>query len=126
MKAGFEPSFVALALFPQVVTTMADAAWTGRPQLGQAFDADRTAVFASIQRLRSQAQRCRDAEDHAAAGSRDARRRRAAQEVIVIEPANPQVVYVPQYNPQVVYTQPTTSTVVVQEEQQPTMPSRRG
>ena len=41
-------------------------------RLGQAFTADRTAVFASIQRLRKQAQRRRDAEDHAAAGSRDA------------------------------------------------------
>ena len=36
--------------------------------------------------------------------------------MIVIEPANPQVVYVPQYNPQVVYTQPTTTTVVVHED----------
>ena len=37
--------------------------------------------------------------------------------MIVIEPANPQVVYVPQYNPQVVYTQaPTSTTVVVQED----------
>ena len=31
---------------------------------------------------------------------------KSGQEVIVIQPANPQVVYVPQYNPQVVYTQP--------------------
>jgi hypothetical protein len=38
------------------------------------------------------------------------------QDAAVIEPANPQVVYVPQYNPQTVYTQPTTSTVVVQED----------
>ena len=32
--------------------------------------------------------------------------------VIVIEPANPQIVYVPQYNPEVVYTQapPATTT----------------
>src|SRR4029078_12600621 len=37
----------------------------------------------------------------------------SGQQVIVIEPANPQVVYVPQYNSQVVYTQP--STVVVQQ-----------
>ena len=37
----------------------------------------------------------------------------SGENVIVIEPANPQVVYVPQYNPQVVYTQP--STVVVQQ-----------
>ena len=32
--------------------------------------------------------------------------------MIVIEPANPQVVYVPQYNPQTVYVQPPTTVVV--------------
>ena len=36
--------------------------------------------------------------------------------MIVIEPANPQVVYVPQYNPQTVYAPSTSSTVVVQKE----------
>ena len=41
----------------------------------------------------------------------------SGQQVIVIEPANPQVVYVPQYDSQVVYTQPaTSSTVVIQKE----------
>ena len=35
--------------------------------------------------------------------------------MIVIEPANPQVVYVPQYNPQVVYVQSAPTTVVVQD-----------
>ena len=55
-KAGFDASFVALALFPDVVSTMAGQIdWTR--QLGEAFAADRTAVFASIQRLRSQAQK---------------------------------------------------------------------
>ena len=54
-KAGFEPSFVALVLFPEVVAAMAgDVDWTTR--LGQAFTADRSAVFASIQRLRAKAQ----------------------------------------------------------------------
>ena len=55
-KSGFEPSFVALVLFP------AGRGYDGRPdrwttQLGQAFAADRRAVFASIQRLRAKAQR---------------------------------------------------------------------
>ena len=53
-KSGFEPSFVALVLFPQVVAAMAEQTdWTTR--LGQAFAADRSAVFASIQRLRAKA-----------------------------------------------------------------------
>ena len=55
VKAGFDASFVALVLFPQVVSRMAEQiAWTR--VLGQAFTSDRTAVFASIQKLRKQAQ----------------------------------------------------------------------
>src|SRR5262245_973968 len=51
---GFDPSFVALALFPQVLKMMADQLdWT--TNLGVAFTADRSAVFASIQRLRKKA-----------------------------------------------------------------------
>jgi hypothetical protein len=107
---GFEPSFVALTLFPSVVDDMAkQLEWTSR--LGKAFGADRTAVFDSIQRLRRQAQAAgslkdtpqQDVETRATSGG---------QQVIVIEPANPQVIYVPQYNPQVVYTQPATTVVV--------------
>ena len=40
----------------------------------------------------------------------------AGQEVIVIEPTNPQIVYVPQYNTEVVYTQAPTTVVVVEED----------
>jgi hypothetical protein len=115
VKAGFDASFVALVLFPQVVSKMAmDIQWT--TLLGQAFAADKSAVFASIQRLRHQAQDVgtlktnpqQEVTTQTTAGG---------DEVIIIEPANPQVVYVPQYNPQVVYTTaPTTvTTVVVQD-----------
>jgi hypothetical protein len=109
-QAGFEESFVALAVFPEVVDWMADQSdWTAR--LGEAFAADRSSVFASIQRLRAKA---------TAAGTLkstpqqevETRTTSSGQQVIVIEPANPQVVYVPQYNPELVYT--SSSTVVVQ------------
>jgi len=51
VNQGFEPSFVTLVLFPQVVKMMADQLeWT--TDLGVAFTANREAVFASIQRLR--------------------------------------------------------------------------
>ena len=54
-KAGFEPSFVVLALFPQVVNYMADnIAWT--QELGKAFATDRKGVLDSIQRLRARGQ----------------------------------------------------------------------
>ena len=110
-KSGFEPSFVAMTLFPDVVNAMAsDLEWT--TQLGQAFAADRTATFASIQRLRGKAK---------AAGTLkstqqqdvETRTTSSGEQVIVIEPANPQVVYVPQYNPQVVYTESSSSSDAV-------------
>ena len=54
VKAGFDASFVALVVFPQVVSQMATQIdWTR--VLGQAFTTDRSAVFASIQKLRLQA-----------------------------------------------------------------------
>ena len=112
-QAGFEPSFVALVLFPDVVSTMAGRLdWT--TQLGEAFTADRTAVFGSIQRLRAKAQKAGTLKDTQQQDV-ETKTTSSGQQVIVIEPANPQVVYVPQYNPQVVYTQPTSSTVVVQQ-----------
>jgi hypothetical protein len=110
LASGFESSFVAMVLFPDVVTRMAEQLdWTTK--LGQAFAADRSAVFGSIQRLRAQAQKAGTLKDTPQQDV-ETKTTSSGQQVIVIEPANPQVVYVPQYNPQVVYT---TSTVVVQE-----------
>ena len=112
--AGFDPSFVALAVFPDIVSMMAgDMEWTAA--LGQAFAADRSAVFGSIQRLRIQAQSAGTLKS-TPQQTVDSRTTSSGQQVIVIEPANPQVVYVPQYNPQTVYTQPTSTTIVVQED----------
>src|SRR5262249_43745168 len=114
--AGFEPSFVALALFPQVVELMAgNLQWTS--QIGGAFAVDRDAVFDSIQRLRGKSQAMGNLKS-TPQQKVETRTTDTGQQVIVIEPANPQVVYVPQYNPTVVYTQPapTTTTVVVHED----------
>jgi hypothetical protein len=56
VKDGFDPSLVALVLFPQIITTMAkEIDWTTK--LGQTFMSDRSAVFDSIQKLRAQAQK---------------------------------------------------------------------
>ena len=110
-KQGFEPSFVTLALFPQVVKMMADQLdWT--TNLGVAFTSDRPAVFASIQRLRKQAH---DVGTLKSTPQQEVETRTTSsgQDVIVIEPANPQVVYVPQYNTTTVYTQAPTSTTIV-------------
>ena len=125
VKAGFEPSLVALTLFPTVVARMADQiSWT--TLVGQAFTSDRSAVFDAIQRLRKHAQDVGTLKT-TAQQQVSAKKTSTGNDVIVIEPANPQVVYVPQYNPEVVYTQPpataaapatTTSntTVMVVEE----------
>jgi hypothetical protein len=114
VKAGFEPSFVALTLFPAVVATMAQQiTWTTR--LGEVFTADRNAVFNSIQKLRQQAQSVGTLKSNAQQEVQT-KTTEAGQTVIVIEPANPQVIYVPQYNTQVVYTQAPTTTVVVTED----------
>jgi hypothetical protein len=113
-QAGFEPSFVALAPFPQVVDFMAgNLTWTS--QLGGAFAVDRGAVFDAIQRLRKQSQAAGNLKSTPQQTVK-AQTTQGGEQVIVIEPANPQVVYVPQYNPQVVYTQPTSTTVIVQKE----------
>jgi hypothetical protein len=108
--SGFGESFIALVAFPDVVLKMAEQMdWTTR--IGQAFMADQSAVFGSIQRLRTKA---RDAGKLKDTSQQDVETRTTSggQQVIVIEPTNPQIVYVPQYNPQTVYT---TSTVVVQD-----------
>jgi hypothetical protein len=105
--ANFEPSFVALVLFPQVVDQLAaDRAWTTK--LGEVFAANQDAVFASIQRLRAKAQKAGTLKDTTQQDV-ETRTTSSGQQVIVIEPANPQIVYVPQYNPQVVYVEQDNS-----------------
>jgi hypothetical protein len=109
--SGFSESFVALVLFPDVVRKMNERIdWTTK--IGAAFKADRSAVFGSIQRLRKKAQDAGKLKDSPQQDI-ETKTTSSGQQVIVIEPTNPQVVYVPQYNPQTVYT---TSTVVVQED----------
>jgi len=107
MDAGFEASFASLALFPQVVTTMADNVdWT--KELGTAYLSDPKNVMASVQRLRTKAK---------AAGTLKTNEQQTvttqssgSTQTIVIQPANPQVVYVPTYDPQVVYAPPPQSS----------------
>src|SRR4051794_27686272 len=108
VKAGFDASFVALALFPQVVAKMSEQiAWT--VVLGQSFTNDKTAVFATIQKLRKQAQTVGTLKS-TPQQEVETRKTSSGEPVIVIEPTNPQIVYVPQYNTQVVYTQPPSTT----------------
>jgi hypothetical protein len=109
-QRGFDASFVALTLFPDVVNQLASQIdWT--TELGTAFLSDPKGVMNAVQKLRAQAK---------AAGNLVATPQQlvtteaqAGQQIIVIQPANPQVVYVPVYNPQVVYYPPPSSVVLV-------------
>jgi len=109
-QQGFDPPFIALVNFPQVLEMMAQHV-DDYAAIGQAFSADQEAVSASVQRLRSQA--------YAAGTLRSAPQQQvvvqqpAGQTVYVIQPASPQVVYVPQYDPAVVYVRPSTDTIIV-------------
>src|SRR3954454_18742393 len=103
-KANFDAAFIALSLFPDVIQMMAQKLdWT--KQLGEAFKADAQGVSKSIQRLRQQAQamgNLKTNEQQQVVTQKSS----SGDQVIVIQPANPQVVYVPQYNPTVVYVKP--------------------
>ena len=104
-KAGYGPSYIALAAFPQVVQMMVQKLdWT--TQLGHAFTNDKDGFFSSIQRLRLKAQSAGNLQT-TPQQQVETQKTSSGEQVIVIQPANPQVVYVPQYNPQTVYvTQP--------------------
>lgn len=107
-QQGFDPAFISLVNFPQVLDMMAENI-DDYAAIGQAFSTDQGAVTDSIQRLRAQA--------YAAGALRTNEQQtvvvqQAAQPVYVIQPTNPQVVYVPQYNPTIVYAPPSTGAVV--------------
>ncbi|MBS0643141.1 MAG: DUF3300 domain-containing protein [Proteobacteria bacterium] len=102
----WDPSVKSIVPFPQVLEMMNQHLdWT--QQLGYAAATQQNDVMGSIQRLRAQAQQAgtlktteqqvvRTTTPPASGGG-------APQPVIVIEPANPQVVYVPVYNPTQVF-----------------------
>ena len=99
-KAGFDAAFIALVLFPDVLSLLQqNLEWT--TELGQAFTSDQKAVLDSVQRLRAQAQAAGNLKTTPEQEVKT--ETQSGQQVIVIQPANPQIVYVPQYNPQVVY-----------------------
>jgi hypothetical protein len=108
---GFDASFVAIVLFPQVLEMMASQPeWT--KELGAAFVTDRDGVLEAVQRLRKEAMKVGNLVT-TPQQTVETVRTETGQQVIVIQPTNPQIVYVPVYNPQVVYTQPVTTTTTV-------------
>jgi len=102
-KEPWDPSVQALAMFPDVVKRLADEIqWT--TDLGNAFLAQESDVMDAIQRMRKRAMDSGNLKS----GEQQVVETRVVESksVIVIEPANPQVVYVPSYNPVVVWGTP--------------------
>jgi len=82
----------SLLNYPDVVKKMSgDLDWTSA--LGEAVVADQGAVLAGIQSFRRKAQ----AAGHLKSDAKQVVK--TEKEIIIIEPADPQVIYVPQYNP---------------------------
>jgi hypothetical protein len=83
--------------YPDVVKMMSnDLDWTSA--LGEAVVADQGAVLEGVQSFRRRAQAAGNLK------SDDKQVVKADQEIIIIEPANPEVIYVPQYTPSTVVT----------------------
>lgn len=107
---GFDPAFISLVTFPSVLDAMATHI-DDYAAIGAAFKANQASVMSSIQRLRQQAY---------ASGALDSNQyqnvsveQQNGAQVVVIQPANPQVIYVPQYQPTQVYVSaPSTGEVV--------------
>ena len=96
LEQPWDPSVKALILFPDIIEMMdANLQWVGN--LGDAFIGQQADVMDEIQRLRQRA---------LAAGtlqSTPSQTVTAEDNIVTIEPANPEVVYVPIYDPTYVY-----------------------
>ncbi len=92
----WDPSVKSLVNFPQVLGMMSEKLdWTQK--LGDAFLADQKKVLDTIQTLRAKAE---------ASGNLKTTKEQTViveEQIIKIEPADPQIIYVPSYNPTIVY-----------------------
>jgi hypothetical protein len=103
-KEPWDASIKAMAAFPDVVKRLTDdIQWT--TDLGNAFLAQQSDVMDAVQRMRHKAQEkgnLKSTEQQHV----ETKVVEGGKEVIVVQPASPQVVYVPSYNPTVVYGAP--------------------
>jgi hypothetical protein len=95
-KQSWDDSVKALVPFPDVLAMMSEKLdWTQK--LGDAFLAQQKAVLDTVQTLR------RKAKEAGNLKSSKEQEVKTEGDIIIVQPANPQVVYVPTYNPTVVY-----------------------
>src|ERR1044071_8679814 len=100
-KQQWDPSVQGLVAFPDVVQRMAgNIQWT--TDLGNAFLAQQSDVMAAVQRMRGKAQGTGNLKT-SSQQTVQTKTVESGQQVITIEPAQPDVVYVPSYDPVVVY-----------------------
>jgi hypothetical protein len=102
-KQDWDPSIQAMSVFPDLVKRLSDdIKWT--TDLGNAFLAQQSDVMDAVQRMRTKAM------DAGKLKSNEQMKVETqtveSKTVVVIQPANPQIVYVPTYNPVVVYGPP--------------------
>jgi hypothetical protein len=102
-KQPWDPAVQSLAPIPELTKRLADdIQWT--TELGNAFLAQQSDVMDAVQRMRKKAQ------GTGALTSNEQQKVETkiieTKEIIVVEPAKPEVVYVPVYSPTVVYGPP--------------------
>jgi hypothetical protein len=95
-KQPWDASVKALVPFPDILTMMSEKLeWTQK--LGDAFLGQQKEVMDTVQKLRRKALETGNLQN-----SKEQELKKEG-DIIIIQPANPQVVYVPTYNPTVVY-----------------------
>jgi hypothetical protein len=102
-KQPWDPAVQSLAAIPELTKRLADdVQWT--TDLGNAFLAQQSDVMDAVQRMRKKAQ------GTGALASNEQQKVETkiieTKEIIVVEPAKPEVIYVPVYSPTVVYGPP--------------------
>src|SRR5438876_1922367 len=103
-KQPWDPSVQGLVEFPDVVQRMAgNVQWT--TDLGNAFLAQQSDVMDAVQRMRGKAE-SKGTLKTSAQQNVQTKTVEGGKQVVVIEPAQPDVVYVPSYDPEVVYGAP--------------------
>jgi hypothetical protein len=103
-KQPWDPSVQGMVAFPDLVQRMAgNIQWT--TDLGNAFLAQQSDVMDAVQRMRAKAQGTGNLKT-SAQQKVETQTVEGGKQVIVVEPAAPDVVYVPSYDPTVVYGPP--------------------
>jgi hypothetical protein len=102
-KQDWDASIQAMSVFPDLVKRLSDdIKWT--TDLGNAFLAQQSDVMDAVQRMRTKAMDAGKLKTNEQ--MKVETQTVESKTVVVIQPANPQIVYVPTYNPVVVYGPP--------------------